>query len=146
MYCTLCSWMVNDVNRSEWSPIWSVKWLTKSNGCKEGIIMIICQSPVWLWTELDCTKSCYQLIINITISGKKKHLGQTSLVKCLIKSKSFSILEIPQMWVVVAIVIVINSVFGGFRWVNLVWLVASTVELQVFDYGQMSDYTVWLQL
>ena len=46
---------------------------------------------------------------------KKKHLGQTSLVKCLIKSKSFSILEIPQMWVVVAIVIVINSVFGGFR-------------------------------
>ena len=31
-------------------------------------------------------------------------------------------------------VIVINSVIGGFSWVDLVWLAASTVRLQVFDY------------
>ena len=44
----------------------------------------ICQSRVWLQTEQDDTKSCYQFIIIITISGKKKHLGQTpSVRKCL---------------------------------------------------------------
>ena len=32
----------------------------------------ICQSWVWLQTELDNTKSCYQLIITVTISKKKK--------------------------------------------------------------------------
>ena len=32
----------------------------------------ICLSRVWLQTELDDTKSYYQLIINITISEKKK--------------------------------------------------------------------------
>ena len=55
-------------------------------------------------------------------------------------------------------VIVINSVIGGFGWVELVWLATSTVRLQptvrlqVSDYSQMSDYsqlsdhTVRLQL
>ena len=32
----------------------------------------ICLSRVWLETELDDTKSYYQLIIKITISEKKK--------------------------------------------------------------------------
>ena len=41
-------------------------------------------------------------------------------------------------------VIVINSVIGGFGWVDLVWLVTSTVRLQVSDYSQLSDYTVQL--
>ena len=31
------------------------------------------QSRVWLQTELDDTKSCYQLIIKITVSEKKKN-------------------------------------------------------------------------
>ena len=45
-------------------------------------------------TKLDDTKSCYQLIITITISEKKKiHLGQTSLVGTMSKVKN---LEIPQ--------------------------------------------------
>ena len=48
--------------------------------------------------------------------------------------------------VVVAMVIVINSVIGGFSWVDLVWLAASTVRLQVSDYRQLSNYTVQLQL
>ena len=43
-------------------------------------------------------------------------------------------------------VIVINSVIGGFSWPDLVWLAASTVRLQVSDYSQLSDYTVRLQL
>ena len=32
----------------------------------------ICFSPVWLQTELDDTKSYYQLIIKTTISEKKR--------------------------------------------------------------------------
>ena len=43
-------------------------------------------------------------------------------------------------------VIVINSVIGGFSWVDLVWLAASTVWLQVSDYSQLCDYAVQLQL
>ena len=43
-------------------------------------------------------------------------------------------------------VIVINSVIGGFSWVDLVCLAASTVQLLVPDYSQLSDYTVRLQL
>ena len=43
---------------------------------------------------------------------------------------------------VVAMVIVINSVIGGFSWVDLVRLAASTVKLPVSDHSQLSDYTV----
>ena len=43
-------------------------------------------------------------------------------------------------------VIVINSVIGGFCWVDLVWLAASIVWLQVSNYRQLSNYTVQLQL
>ena len=39
----------------------------------------------------------------------------------------------------------INSMIGGFSWVYLVWLAASTVRLQVSNQSQLSDYTVWLQ-
>ena len=48
-------------------------------------------------------------------------------------------LEISQFFffflgrVVVAMVIVVSSVIGGFNWVDLVWLAASTVRLQVSD-------------
>ena len=45
-------------------------------------------------------------------------------------------------WVVVAMVIVINAVIGGFSWVDLLWLAVSTVQLRVFDYSQLSNYTV----
>ena len=55
--------------------------------------------------------------------------------------KKKSILEI-----VVAIVVVINSVIGGFSWEDLVWLAAPTVRLQVSDYSQLCDYTMRLQL
>ena len=41
-------------------------------------------------------------------------------------------------------VIVINSVIGGFCWVDLVWLAASIVWLQVSNYRQLSNYTVQL--
>ena len=35
--------------------------------------------------------------------------------------------------------IVINSVIGGFGWVDLIWLVASTVWSQVSNYSQLSN-------
>ena len=43
-------------------------------------------------------------------------------------------------------VIVIYSVIGGFCWVDLAWLAASTVRLQVSNYSQLSEYTDRLQL
>ena len=43
-------------------------------------------------------------------------------------------------------VIVVNSVIGGFSRVDLVRLAASTVQLPVSNYSQLSDYTVRLQL
>ena len=39
-------------------------------------------------------------------------------------------------------VIVVNSVIGGFGGVDLVWLVTSTAQLQVSDYSQLSNYTM----
>ena len=38
-------------------------------------------------------------------------------------------------------VILFDSVIGGFGLVDLVWLTTSTVRLQVSDYGQLSDYS-----
>ena len=52
--------------------------------------------------------------------------------------KNFSILEIPQFFlvlVVVAMVVVINSVIGGFGGKDSVSLDASTIRLQVSDYN-----------
>ena len=43
-------------------------------------------------------------------------------------------------------VIVINSVIGWFGCVDFIWLVATTVRLQVSDYSQLYDNTVRLQL
>ena len=61
-------------------------------------------------------KSRYQSVMTITISEKKKiHLGQTSPVGTMSKATN---LEISQFFfseqVVFAMVIVINSVIGGF--------------------------------
>ena len=43
-------------------------------------------------------------------------------------------------------VIVINFLMGGIGWLDLIWLVASTVRPQVSDYSQLSIYscTEWL--
>ena len=59
---------INNGNRSEWSPIWSViiRGINKIGRPQRG--SLIC----WRQTELDNTKSCYQLIITVTISEKKK--------------------------------------------------------------------------
>ena len=64
-------------------------------------------------SDLSITKSCYQLILTVTISVKKKNLEQISLMDTMPTDKNSSILEIPQFfsgWVVVAMVTVINSV------------------------------------
>ena len=54
----------------------------------------ICQSWVWLQTELDNTKSCYQLIITIS---KKKNFRMNISAR-MFKVKNSSILEIPQFF------------------------------------------------
>ena len=42
---------------------------------------------------------------------------------------------------VVATVVVINSMIGGFSCVDLLWLAPSIVRLQVSDNGQLSEIT-----
>ena len=62
--------LINNGNRTEWSPIRSVmmRVIDKIGQPRSG--SAICQSRVWLQTGLDDMKSCYQLIVTITISEK----------------------------------------------------------------------------
>ena len=62
-------------------------------------------------------KVLYQFIITVTISEDNKPIEDISPVETISKVKNVSILEIPQFFlvlVVVAMVVVINSVIGGF--------------------------------
>ena len=44
-------------------------------------------------------------------------------------------------------IVIVIDVIGGFSGEDLRWLARRvTVWLQVSDYSQLSDYTVWLQL
>ena len=61
-------------NRTEWTPIWSVIIQVINKNGRQRSESPICQSRVWLQTELDDTKSCCQIIITVTISD---NLGQT---------------------------------------------------------------------
>ena len=74
-------------------------------------------------------------------------MEKVSPVETKSKLKNSFLLEIPKFCRegVVAIVIVINSVVGGFLWVDLVWLAALTVPLQASYCNQLSDYTFRLQ-
>ena len=60
--------VINNSNRTEWSPIRSViiRVINKIGRLRNG--SPICQSRVWLQNELDNTMPCYQLIITSTIS------------------------------------------------------------------------------
>ena len=58
-------------NRTEWSPIQSVIIQVMNKIGPQRSCSLICQSRVWLLTELDDTKSCYQLIITLTIEKIK---------------------------------------------------------------------------
>ena len=75
--------IIHSGNRTKWNPILFViiRVINKIRQLQSR--SLICQSLIWLQTELDDMKFCYQLIITITISGKKKHLGQTSPVGTL---------------------------------------------------------------
>ena len=57
---------ISNGNRTEWSPIRSViiRVITKSDDRAAGVRFV--------YHELDDTKSCYQLIIKITISEKRR--------------------------------------------------------------------------
>ena len=95
------------------------EWLTKSDDCEARIRFV------------------NQFIITVTISGrnienKNKHLQLWQSLK--------------NSFMVASMFNVINSVIGWCSWVDLAWLAASTVQLQVSDYSQLSDCTVPLQL
>ena len=56
----------NNGNRTEWSPIrFAIIWVINKIG-RPRSGSPICSSRVWLQTELDNTKSCYQLIKTVT--------------------------------------------------------------------------------
>ena len=61
-------------NRTEWSPIWSViiQVIEKIWWMQGG--SPICQSWVWLQTEFNDNKSCYQLIITVVTSKNNKYI------------------------------------------------------------------------
>ena len=88
----VCYLVINNGNRTEWSPIRSVVVRVINKIGRGG--SPICQSRVWLQTELDDTKSSYQLINHNHYNfGKKIHLGQTFPVGTMSKGKK---LEITQ--------------------------------------------------
>ena len=137
---------IHNGNRTECqSPIWSAIIRVINKIRQTWSRSLISQSQVWLQTELDDTKSCYQLIITITISENKTNSFrtdiQTSPLETVSKVKISPFWKFPFFFFLFQgsgcdLVIVANSVIGRFSWVDLVWLAASTVQLQPI---------VWLQ-
>ena len=134
--------LIDNGNRIEWSPIRSViiRVINKIGWQRGG--SPICRSRVWLQTELGDTNSCYQLKITASISGKKRLTLRTNISgRDNVRSKKIYLFwKFLSFSMVVAMIIVINSAIGGFGWVDLLWLAASTVRLQVSDYSQLPDY------
>ena len=135
---------IHNGNRTECqSPIWSAIIRVINKIRQTWSRSLISQSQVWLQTELDDTRSCYQLIITITISENKTNSFrtdiQTSSLETVSKVKISPFWKFPVFFFQGSgcdLVIVANSVIGRFSWVGLVWLAASTVQLQPI---------VWLQ-
>ena len=134
---------IHNGNRTECqSPIWSAIIRVINKIRQTWSRSLISQSQVWLQTELDDTKSCYQLIITITISENKTNSFRTDIktspleTVCKVKISPFWNSLFFFQGSGCDLVIVANSVIGRFSWVDLVWLAASTVQLQPI---------VWLQ-
>ena len=84
------SWPIYNDNRLGWSPIQSVviRVINKIGQPWRG--SPICQSQVWLQTELDNKKSCEPINYNCYNFWKQQiHLGQISLVETMSKVKKF---------------------------------------------------------
>ena len=71
---TMMILMINNGNRTECSPIRSVIIRVINKIGRPRSWSLICESRVWLQTQLDETKSCCQLIITVTISENNKHI------------------------------------------------------------------------
>ena len=136
---------IHNGNRTECqSPIWSAIIQVINKFRQMWSRSLISQSQVWLQTELDDTRSCYQLIITITISENKTNSFRTDIktspLETVSKVKKFLHFGNSLFFFFQGsgcdLVIVANSVIGRFTWVDLVWLAASTVQLQPI---------VWLQ-
>ena len=106
------------------------EWLTKSDDCEARIRFV---NQEYDYRQIWMT----QFIITVTISGRNIEN----------KNKDLQLRQsLKSSFMVAAMVNVINSVIGGCSWVDLAWLAASTVQLQVSDYCQLPDCTVPLQL
>ena len=102
----------------------SYEWLTKSEVAKRESDLSITSM---ITTELDDMKSCYQLIITVTIPRKKIHLGQISLERTTSKAKNLKISQFS---------------FRG-KWL-LPWLLWSILWL--VDLAEWTQYNWLLQL
>ena len=67
--------LVSNGNRTEWSPVRSIiiQMKTTLDDCTAGVVRFVYHEYDYRQTELEDTKSYYQLIIKITISEKKKN-------------------------------------------------------------------------
>ena len=135
--------LINNGNRTEWSPIRSIikQVINKIRLLRSG--SPICLSRVWLLTELDHKKFCYQLIITISISEKTNtprtnifsgdnvlswiflHFGNCLVFLCICGCCYGYCDQFCDWWIQLS---------------GLIWLAASTVWLQVSDCSQLSNY------
>ena len=82
---------INKGNRTEWSPIRSViiRVINKIGRPRSG--SPICQSRVWLQTELDDAKPCYQLIKTMTkIEKRTNHRLSAERLNVVINAEKHS--------------------------------------------------------
>ena len=104
--CVLVLYYIYNGNRTKWSPIWSViisdRVISKSDNCKVGVWFV--------YHKYDCRQNWLLPINHNCYNFWKKliNLGQTSSV--ILEISLFSGLVVAIM------VIVVNSVNGGFSW------------------------------
>ena len=120
---TNCIAISND-NRGEWSPIRSVLIRVINKTGRPRSSSLICESLVWLQTELNETKSCYQLIIAVIISEK------TNIFRANISGGD-------NVWRVKYRYFGNSPVFFQNKWL-LLWLLWSILWLMDLEWSELS--------
>ena len=103
-----------------------VEWLTKLD-----------ESDLSIASMITDRIGRHEVLLPINLNRYK--IQKKTDKQLLLLGQTFSVFSI-------AMVILINSVIVGFSWVDLVWLAASPVLLQVSNYSQLSVHSVWLQM
>ena len=123
-----------------------------SNQSLDTLIFLIILNSIWKFVvAIDIKpfpeekKSHKRRQKSINFVFNKKSLNERDINICIgdsVFSWKFLFWKLPSF----SLVIVINSVIGGFGWVDLVWLAASKDQVQMSDYSQLLDYTVQFEL